>query len=139
MKIKIFGILICMLMIIPIFSIGVVAEMSADFKITGGYGLDIEMENTGDEPLKGWVPFQMSWRFITMNWGSLGMAEPLQPGETLDWDRRITPWFPLKTLPPICKCTINIKIYEGGIDSTIYAEKSVDALYLFGFVIILSE
>lgn len=134
-----------MLMIIPIFSLHATAEKNAEFKISSGYGVHVEMTNTGDEPL-----FDIIWCSIDGQYfkdryrTSPGMNESLQPGESKPW-RMGTPWIPFiasffkMTLPAISHCTVNVKIYENGGNNTVYGEKSVNALYFFGFVIILSE
>jgi hypothetical protein len=146
---KIIGTFVCMLMVIPIFSLNAAAEKSAEFKISSGYGVRVEMTNTGDEPLKGIIPCSIDAKYFNFTDRyrmDPGMSEPLQPGESKSWRMR-TPWIPFKAfqpplemfLPAICRCTVNVKIYENGGNNTVYGEKSVDALYLFGFVIILSE
>jgi hypothetical protein len=142
---RMIGILICILMTIPIFSITVASEMKAEFKIGSGYGVQVEMTNTGNEPLFDIIWCSIDGQYFKHRYCmSPGMSEPLQPGESLSWRMR-TPWIPTKAfyqsmgLPAISHCTVNAKIYDNGGNNTIYGEKSVGALYFFGFVKILSE
>ena len=140
------GFLVCMLLIVPVFANTVSADPDPELEIEikGGYGINVEIKNIGDEPLFDIIWHEMRVKFLDHSRsGSPGMSTPLPPGESLSYNWRPL-WVPFflnifHVIPAINYCTFTITVYENGGDNTVYAEKSVDALYLFGFVIILSE
>ena len=137
------GIIVCMI-IIPILASNVCAEMDADFNIRGGYGVYVDMTNTGDEPLFDRIWCQLDGPNLQGRYAmSPGMREPLDPGETQSWRVR-TPWIGLQwytkgwSMPCISYCTFNVSFINNGGDQTLFFYKSVDVFYFFGFVKILS-
>ncbi len=144
MKRKIVGILVCILMLIPVLATTAAADPIADIEINGGLGIKVTITNIGDEPFREIIWHTMVTKFLNHSRsGSPGMDEPLPPGESLSY--RWKPlWIPFflsisHAIPAINYCTFTVTVYENGGDNTVFGEKSVDALYLFGFVIILSE
>lgn len=144
MKKKIVGMIIGMLLFIPLFATTVIADPKVDVQITGGFGIQVKITNIGNESLFDIIWHEMRTKFLNHSRsGSPGMSEPLPPGESLSYKWRPL-WVPFffnifHAIPAINYCTFTVTVYENGGDNTVYVEKSVDALYLFGFVIILYE
>ena len=140
---KCIGIIFCMLLLAPILATSVSADPKVDIKISGGHGLRVNVTNVGEEPLFDIIAVDMNPILIRRGFGmSPGMVEPLQPGESLTWKWRI-PWVPmfsmLKIIPAVTLCKFTVKVYENGGDNTVWGEKTVTALYVCGFVKILSK
>jgi hypothetical protein len=144
---KIMGVILCILLSCPLFAVTGMAEKKADVQIAGGLGVKVNITNIGNEPLSGfpYLIWQIKYfpKSITLGM-SPGMKEPLQPGKSLTWRdipfaRPFCRVLPRQGIPYFCLLTLDAKIYENGGDNTIYGEKIVDALYLCGFVILLSE
>jgi hypothetical protein len=147
MKRKIVGVILCILLSCPLIATTSLAVEKADVQITGGLGIHVNITNTGDEPISGFpyliVQTKHFLREVPLSM-SPGMKEPLLPGESLTWReiplaRPFCRVIPRQGIPYICLLTVDAKIYENGGDNTIYGEKTVDALYLCGFVILLSK
>ncbi len=139
---KIVGILVCMLMIIPVLATTVTAdpELEAEIEINDGFGVNYKITNIGDEPIdqsSTWVKV----RSKLFNRGHLSMRganEPILPGESYS---EIYIFKLLRFIrQPIMFGTVTVTLFEVMPGTwPIIEEKSVDALYIFGFVIILSE
>lgn len=144
MKMKLFGIYVCMLMVLPLVATAVTADPVADIEMKGGLGLQVTITNVGEEPLFDIIWCSMTTKLFKKEIAmSPGMSEPLLPGKSLSWKwrdmwRPIAGLFTFQDMPAVSYCTFDVKIYENGGDNTIYSEKSVDALFVFGWVIILS-
>jgi hypothetical protein len=147
MKRKIVGIVICILLSCPLFATTSMAVQKADVQITGGLGIKVNITNTGDEPISGFPYLIWQTKFFpkTIILGmSPGMKEPLQPDDSLTWRdipfaRPFCRILDRQGIPYFCLLTLDAKIYENGGDNTIYGEKIVDAVYLCGFVFLLTE
>lgn len=146
MKLPLIGILVGLLLMVPIFSFTTVADPKLDIKITGGVGIHVNITNVGNESLFDVILCEIHTK-ILKRYTSIekGLTEPLPPGKSLTF-RWFMPWIPFLHLywhqlivPVICLCNYTVKIYENGGDNTVYAVKNVNALTMFGFVIILTD
>ena len=134
------GILVCLFIVIPIFTTVVNAdpEPEVEIEITGGFRFQCTITNTGEVPLFDiiWCEIKGKISKICCS-GSPGMSEPLNPGESLSF---IYPHVRSFTKMPFVRyCTYTVTVYENGGDNTIYAEKSVNALTFLSFVKIISQ
>ena len=142
MKKKIVGILFSMMMIIPALATTVTADSEPEVKIEikGGFGLNYKIINIGDDSIDQstvWIKFS-SKLFFKSYTDIQELNEPLLSGESYS-DISFIKGAPIISLY-LMFCTITVTFYEVMPGRwPIIGEKSVDALYLFGFVTILSE
>lgn len=143
-KICFIGIVIGMLMMFVVLSAIVSANENADVEIAGGLGMKVKITNVGNESILGLICAILETKFIhKMTSMSPGMNQPLLPGESLAWRwvprgyLFVGPFADLNKIPFINLCQITVMIYENGGNNTIYGEKTVNAMYLCGFIILL--
>ena len=134
MKIQLVGIVMCMLLVIPVFATTVTADPGPEFKIEikGGFGITAKIKNIGDENAYNVQLLITIER--TNHYSSTGTEADFPVGVTVREHKKS--WWIGSGHRPIMPAKIGVRV--GNPNEPYFNNVTINALLVFRFVIPLS-